>query len=181
MSLAEKMTDAGVDTVGARLTAACIEGIRMHPNNIAEAWRLAGATFGHEFVSMLMRDMQPKVPAKQPTEMAEQQYRQSINKLNRSTDRDIGTAAPYKPRVIPPERLEKRRDLQRIVRSKYRNSSDVAWSDVGWHELHALKRDGAEALALLQAGPASVPNDGRSVGDVLGVKKVDEIIGAVRK
>jgi hypothetical protein len=82
--------------------------------------------------------------------------------------------------VIPPERLEKRRELQHIVRSKYKNSSDVAWSDVGWHELNSLKRDGAEATALLAAGPAHVPNDGRTAGQVLGVKQIDQIIAGVR-
>jgi hypothetical protein len=46
--------------------------------------------------------------------------------------------------------------------------------------LHGLQRDGVEAKALLAAGPAGVPNDGRTVGDVLGVPAVDQIIKAAR-
>lgn len=171
-ALAEKMKDAGVDTLGARLTLACTEAIRRHPHSAVDAWRMVGATFGLEFVRGLMSDMQrPSAPKDQPPPLPIEYQNQAA----------ASSSVSYKPRLIPPERLEKRRELQQIIRSKYRNSSDVAWSDVGWHELNSLKRDGAEAVALLAAGPAHVPNDGRSVGDVLGVKKVDEIIAQVRK
>jgi hypothetical protein len=185
-ALAEKMKAAGVDTVGARLTTACTEALRKYPDSAVEAWRYVGAVFGHEFVRGLMDDMKgPPVkpsldqevriePGELPT-MSEYLARCEVNRTS-----NAAFSQPYKPRVIPPERLEKRRELQRIIRSKYKNSGDVAWSDVGWHELQGLKRDGAEARALLEAAPASVPNDGRSVGDVLGVKRVDEIIGQIR-
>lgn len=170
--LTEKLKEAGVDTVGALLTAACTEAIRRHPESAVDAWREVGRTFGHEFVRGLMQDMQGNLSAKEPS---------SPPTFPSRDNHRIGSPAPYKPRIIPPERLEKRRQVQQFIRSKYRNSGDVPWSDVGWHELSGLKRDGKEAQALLDAGPANVPNDGRSVGDVLGVKKVDEIIAEARK
>lgn len=169
-AMAEKLKEAGVDTVGAKLTAMCTEAIRRHPDSVVDAWRFVGASFGHEFVRGLMNDMQRNLPQKE----------QKSPPTPLSRDNHSLGGATYKPRVIPPERLEKRRELRQIIRSKYKNSGDVAWSDVGWHELNGLKRDGTEAMALLKAGPANVPNDGRSVGDVLGIQRVDEIIGAVR-
>jgi hypothetical protein len=167
-AMAEKLKEAGVDTIGARLTAACTEAIRQYPGSIAEAWRFVGVTFGHEFVRGLMKDMQRNEPQIEQTSPP-------VHAIG------VPEQKPHQTRVIPPERLEKRRELRQVIRSKYKNSGDIAWSDVGWHELHGLKRDGVEARALLDAAPGNVPNDGRSVGEVLGVKRVDEIIGAVRK
>lgn len=193
-ALAEKLKSAGVDTIGARLTTACTEALRKHPESVVDAWRYIGTVFGHEFVRGLMNDMNGK-PATRPSptqvkiepgvesRMPEYRYQPEDNRTGSTAiahSVKASAPAPYTPRVIPPERLEKRRELQRIIRSKYKNSGNVAWSDVGWHELHGLKRDGAEAKALLEAAPADVPNDGRSVGDVLGVKRVDEIIGQIR-
>lgn len=171
-AMAEKMRAAGVDTIGARLTAACTEAIRRHPDSVVDAWRYAGATFGHEFVRAIMSDMQKSAPQKE--------QRSPATPLS-SGNHAMASPAPYKPRVIPPERLEKRRELQQFVRSKYKNSGGICWSDVGWHELTLLKRDGKEAEALLAACGSQVPNDGRTVGDVLGIKKVDEIIEQARR
>lgn len=92
----------------------------------------------------------------------------------------VAAPAPYRPRIVAPERLERRRQLQQIVQSKFKNSAGIAWSDVGWHELALLTRDGKEASALLEASPGAVPNDGRTVGEVLGIKRVDEIIEGSR-
>lgn len=172
-AMAEKLKEAGADTIGARLTAACTNAIRQHPESVVDAWRLVGATFGHEFVRGIMNDMQRNSPQKE--------QKSPPTPLSRDNHSIGGTPSrPYTPRVTPPEVLQKRRQLQHVVRSKYKNSGDVPWSDVGWHELHGLKRDGVEARALLDAAPGNVPNDGRSVGDVLGVKRVDEIIARVR-
>jgi hypothetical protein len=170
--MAEKLKEAGVDTVGARLTTACIEALRRHPDSSVDAWRYVWSVFGHEFIRGLMHDMQNKEPAAQ-------EIKSPPTPLSRG-NHAMANPVPYKPRVIPPERLEKRRELRELVRSKYMNSGGIAWSDVGWHELTLLRRDGKEAAALLDAGPASVPNDGRSVGDVLGIKRVDEIVAAAR-
>jgi hypothetical protein len=186
-AMAEKMNEAGVDIIGARLTAACIEAIRSHPDSVVDVWRTVGASFGHEFVRALMNDMQPKVQTVEP--------RKAFDKIAAGLNEALAVASgiaepsklhipapkPYQPRVIPPERLEKRRELQQLIRSKYKNSGGVAWSEVGWHELHGVKRDGTEAKALLEAGPANVPNTGQTVGQVLGVQRVDEIIMSVRK
>lgn len=171
-AMAEKLKEAGVDTVGARLTAACTEAIRQHPDSVIDAWRFVGAAFGHEFVRGLMNDMQRNAPQKE--------QRSPPTPLSRD-NHSIGGPKPYTPRVIPQERLEKRRELQQVIRSKYKNSGGISWSDVGWHELHGLKRDGVEAMALIEAGPANVPNNGATVGDVLGAKRIDEIIKSVRK
>lgn len=171
-AMAEKLKEAGVDTVGARLTAACIEAIRKHPDSVVDAWRSVGPLFGHEFLSGIMNDMQRNTPPKE--------QRSPPTPLSRD-NHPVGVAAAYQPRVIPPERLEKRRELQQVIRSKYKNSGGIAWSEVGWHELHGLKRDGAEAKALLEAGPANAPNNGTTVGEVLGVQRVDEIIKSVRQ
>lgn len=172
-AFAEKMKDAGVDTIGARLTTACTEAIRRHPDSVVDAWRYVGATFGHEFVRGLMNDMQRISPVQAPQSSPPT----PLSKGNHA----MANPAPYKPRVIPQERLEKRRELQQIVRSKYQNSGGIAWSDVGWHELRLLQRDGGEAAALLAASPGDIPNDGRTVGNVLGIKKTDEIIAQFRK
>lgn len=173
-ALAEKMEKAGVDTLGAKLTTACIEGLRHWPNNPRMAWDYAFKEIGREFVMGLMADMAPT--AASPAAPISEPPGRWIT----GTELMAAGSQVDKPRVIPPERLEKRRQLQQVVRSKYRNSADVPWSDVGWHELYGLKRDGAEATALLAAGPANVPNDGRRVGDVLSVQTVDAIIKAVR-
>jgi hypothetical protein len=178
--LAEKMEKAGVDTVGAQLTQVCLDAIREGHRDPVKAWRRVGELFGHEFVMRLMADMGRSLPVSEARDNTPQeQYQRAVDRVNRTTDREIA-AAPYKPRVIPKERLESRRKQQEIVRSKFKNSSGIAWSDVGWHELPVLARDGREAAALLAAGPAHAPNDGRSVGAVLGVKQVDLIIGSVR-
>jgi hypothetical protein len=168
-AIAKKLKEAGIDTIGARLTTICTEAIRRHPDSVVDAWRYVGAMFGHEFVRGIMQDMGAK-------------EREQMSPLrDNQAQQQVGVTAPYKPRVIPKERLEKRRELQQIVRSKYRNSNGIAWSEVGWNELVANVRDGNEAQALLAAAPANVPNDGRKVGDVLGIKRIDEIIEAVRK
>jgi hypothetical protein len=182
-ALAEKLKDAGADTVGAQLTTACVEGLRLYPNNPRAAWDYAFNAFGRQFVAKIMNDM---APAKSPTE----EFVRSAQSLPLAMPprellapvpmRELQAPKPYAPRIIQPERLEKRRKLQETVRSKYKNSAGVAWTDVSWHELIAMGRDGKEAAALL-AACQSVPNDGRTVGDVLGVKKVDEIIAAVRE
>lgn len=172
-ALSEKMKDAGVDTLGARLTTVCVEAVRQYPGSIAEAWRFVGAAFGHEFIRGLMNDMQRNTPA------PAQEPKSPPTPLSKG-NHSMASPAPYKPRVIPAERLEKRRQLQQIVKSKYKNSGDVPWSDVGCHEALGLMRDGREVEALLAACPSDLPNDGRTFGDVLGAKRVDEIIAQVR-
>lgn len=174
-ALAEKMQKAGVDTIGAQLTAVCVEALRREPNNLRAAWDYIGARFGWAFLSRLQKDLQNKSePPKIKQEIAAMN---EVPEVFRKQE-----PKPYVPRstVISPERLERRRQLAKVV-SKYKNSGDVAWSDVSWHELPGLKRDGKEAQALLAAGPSNVPNDGRTVGDVLGIKRTDEIIAEARK
>lgn len=155
-ALAEKLQSAGIDTLGARITNICIEGLRLYPDNLRSAWAHVGSSYGYDMLRALAKDMGlPEIPA--------------------------GTLQPaYRTSAITPDRVELKQKMREFVRSKYKNSGGVAWSDVAWHELPALTRDGKEASALLQASPAAVPNDGRTVGQVLGVKKVDEIIKAVR-
>lgn len=155
-TLAEKLQNAGIDTLGARITNTCVEGLRLYPDNLRSAWAHVGSSYGYGLLRDLAKDMGlPEIPA--------------------------GTLqSTYRTRAISAERVKQKQKLQEFVRSKYKNSGGVAWSDVPWHELPGLARDGKEASALLQASPASVPNDGRTVGQVLGVKKVDEIVKAVR-
>lgn len=154
-ALAEKLKAAGVDTVGARLTDVCIEGLRLYPDSLIKAWAHVGMSFGYDFLRDRAKDMGlPDVP--------ERSFR------------------PIQPRIVTSEQLERRRQLKEVVRSKFKNSAGVAWSDVSWHELPALARDGNEAVALLTAGPAGVPNDGRTVGQVLGIRRTDQIIKAAR-
>lgn len=194
MSLAEKLKDAGVDTIGAQLTAVCTEAIRQHPDSVIDAWRYVGAVFGHEFVRGLMSDMQPKVQTVEPKKA----FDKISAGLSEALDIARGTAEPSKfhvptpkpdkrflappsaSHVITHERLKKRREIGQLVRSKYMNSGGIAWSDVGIHESHGLIRDGKEAAALLQACGPNVPNDGSTYGDILGSKRVDEIIAQVR-
>jgi len=189
-AFAEKLKQAGADTLGAQLTTACIEGLRLHPNNASAAWNHAFHILGRQLLVSLMADMTPN-PSPSEKLIRESQSLPTpkstlSSMINRITPQNrheeaMAPARPYAPKVLPPERLEKRRELRQIVRSKYMNSGGIAWSDVGWHELKGLLRDGKEAQALLAAGPAHVPNDGRTVGAVLGVAKVDEIVGNVRK
>lgn len=153
--LAEKLRNAGADTVGARIATLCVEGLRLHPDNLFRAWGHVGSSYGYDLLRTLVKDMGlPEVHAH--------------------------AIQPYRARAPSPERIERRQMLRELVRSKYKTSAGVAWSDVGWHELPALTRDGEEATALLEAGPAIVPNDGRTVGQVLGIKKTEQIIEAIR-
>lgn len=155
-ALAEKLKKAGADTVGAQLIAACTQEIQQGMRDPATVWRRVGALFGQQLVSIIMADMGLASTVSQPT------------------------SAPHPPVVLSPERLENRRKLREVVRSKYKTSAGVSWSDVGWHELPALQRDGKEAAALLARGPANVPNDGRTVGQVLGIAQVNKIVEGVR-
>jgi hypothetical protein len=189
-ALAEKLKEAGADTIGAQLTTACIEGLRRHPNNARAAWDHAFNVVGRQFLIGLMADMDPKPSPTDQLIRESQSKPLPTNPLYKvafggrgsgMTVADPNPPKPYTPRVIPQERLEKRRELQKIIRSKYKNSAGVSWSEVSWHELVALGRDGKEAAALLAACSGDVPNDGRTVGEVLGIKKVDEIIAAVRE
>lgn len=157
-AFAEKLLAAGADTVGAEFTTACVEAIKRHPGSVVDAWRFAGAVFGHDFVRGLMNDMHKNMPV----------------------TGEPASRIPGKPLRSPQERMKERNKIRQFVRSKYKNGAGVAWSDVGWHELTVLARDGKEAGALLAACSGGVPNDGRTVGDVLGVKRVDEIIKAAR-
>lgn len=134
----------------------CEEAIRLHPDDIPAAWEFVGKTFGHDFLRSLGRAS--------------------------FAPRPEHAAKPYQPRPITVEREERRLHLRKAVRSKFSNSVGVAWSDVLWVDLNGLKRDGAEAQALLAAAAADdlIPNDGSTVGDVLGLKRVDAIIAEVR-
>jgi hypothetical protein len=181
--LAEKMKDAGVDTIGAQLTAICVEAIRRHPHSVVDAWRWSGETYGHQFIRKLMSDMQGNAPTSKAFDKIAAGLNEALDIARGFTEPSrlpVPTPKPYQPRVIPQERLEKRRELRQIVRSKYMNSGGISWSDVSWHELSGLKRDGAEAEALLAACASQVPNDGRTVGEVLGIKRTNEIIAAMR-
>lgn len=180
-ALAEKLKDAGADTIGARLTSACTDAMRRHPQNLSQAWADVGASFGLEFLRGLQVDMRAHEPPPEPRYKASFGGRSSgMSLFAPASSTALSITPKYQPRVMPQERIERRQKLQEVVRSKFKNSAGVSWSDVGWHELPAMKRDGAEAMALLAAGPANVPNDGRSVGEVHGTKLIDEIIGNVR-
>jgi hypothetical protein len=154
-AFAEKLKAAGVDTIGAKLTAAVSDGLRKHPNNPVDAWTYAGFIFGHVFTQGLMMDMKG-----------------SANSL---------PVKPYQPRVISEETVNRRRKQVASIRSKYKNSGGIFWSDVGYHELHGLARDGKEAKALLDACPANIPNDGRTIGKILGAARIDKIVGDIRR
>lgn len=172
-ALAEKLKDAGADTVGAQLTTVCIDGLRLWPGCPKNAWDHAFNAFGRQFVTAIMADMGT-------ISHAQEKSLRVPGEPVVLPPREMLGPKPYTPRVIPPERLEKRRDLQQVVRSKYKNSAGVSWSEVGWHELVALSRDGKEARALMEAGPAMVPNNGCTVGQVLGVDRTDVIIANLR-
>lgn len=168
-ALAEKLKSAGVDTVGARLVAECTQAIRVYQDPW-KAWQHVGSVFGHDFIRSLMGDMQ-NVPGTAAREAS--QNSAPVASSNPAPDVSI---SPYKPRAPDP----KVADIVRRARSKYFNSGGIAWSDVSLVELTALKRDGGEAEALLNACPHDTPNDGRTLGDVLGIKMVDQIIAQVR-
>lgn len=191
-AIAEKLNEAGADTLGAKLTTACIEGLRISPNNARAAWEHAFNAVGRQLLAQLMADMDP-TPSPTDQLIRESQskplppsplYKVAFGGRGSGMSMaviDPKPLKPYTPRVIAPERIEKRRKLQEIVRSKFKNSAGVSWSDVGWHELQLMTRDGKEAGALLAACSAVIPNDGRTVGDVLGVKQTDEIISGIRQ
>lgn len=172
--MAEKLKDAGVDTVGARLTTACTDAIRKHPDSVVDAWRYVGAVFGHEFVRGLMSDMQAKVQAAEPIARGTAEP----SKLH------IPTPKPYQPRVIPPERLEKRRALQQIVRIHfgYKTSDGTDWAQIGAHELDGMDRDGAMARAVkARIGVLTNEDRFRTVGDLMTAKQFNEVVDQVRK
>lgn len=152
-ALAEKLKAAGADTVGARITCLGVEGLRLYHGRIGAVWAYIGAAYGYDLIAELAKDM--KLPELKPAQVSG-------------------------ARGASPQDISVRKKLQELVRSKYKNSTGIAWSEVGWHELRAMARDGSEASALLDAGPANVPNDGRTVGQVLGVKTVDKIIEMAR-
>lgn len=170
-AMSEKLEEAGVDTIGARLTAACVEAIRRHPDSAVDAWRFAGASFGHEFIRGIMSDMQrgvPQIEQRSPPAHA------------------LGVPAPkpYQPRVIPPERLEKRRALQQVVRIQfgYKTADNTDWADVGAHELDGMDRDGAMARAVkARIGVLTNEDRFRTVGDLMTAKQFNEVVDQVRR
>lgn len=133
----------------------CEEAVKLHPNDVAAAWEFVGKAFGHDFLRSLGKSsLAPRAEC---------------------------APKPYLPRIaLSPERFERRMELRKAVRSRYSNSVGVAWSDVIWADLPGLHRDGVEANALLAAAPGNIPNDGSTVGDMLGVHRVDEIIEKLR-
>ena len=167
-ALAEKLKRAGYDTFEARFAVLATEAIRAHPHSVVEAWKLIGEKFGFEYLRERMKDMKGGKAERSPP-----------NPLAVSNPA-ICSPKPYTPRIISKERVEQRRRQADAVRSKFKNSGGIYWSEVGWHELFGLARDGVEANALLAAGPANVPNDGRTVGNVLGAERIDKIIKEVR-
>lgn len=178
-ALAEKMKDAGVDTIGARLTATCVEAIRRHPENVTDAWRFVGATFGHEFIRGIMADMQPKGQTIEP-----QFHPAPSSPSPRNNTIASPAPAPYKPRVIPPERLEKRRELQQIVRIQFGyklgDGTDIA--QLGVHELDVVDRDGAMVRAV-KARIGVLTNEDRfkKVYEVMTQKQFNEVLDQVRR
>lgn len=176
-AMTEKLREAGADTVGARLTTACIEAVRRHPENIVDAWRFVGATFGHEFIRGIMADMQPKGQTIEP-----QFHPAPSSPLPRNNT--ISSPAPYKPRVITLERLEKRRELQRIVQIKfgYKTSDGTDWAQIGAHELDGMDRDGAMARAVkARIGILTNEDRFRTVGDLMTAKQFEEVADQVRR
>lgn len=161
------MTSAGTifvddDRVADRLSHACVEALERHPYDVVNAWRHVGAIFGYQFIQRL--GASPK---------EDRQPQKALREI-------VHHASSYRSREIAPERLERREIIREIVRSKYKNSAGIAWSDVLWIKLHELSRDGDEARALLEAHPQSVPNDSRTVGDVLGTDAINKIIADLR-
>lgn len=191
-ALAEKMKSAGVDTIGSRLTANACDAIRNDADeSVVNIWNAVGRSFGYEFIRGLMADMkQDRVPPASPVNAVATSYREqsqaSVSSAwppARAFPITVETfkplAKPYQPHVIPKERIEKRSELRKAV-EKYFTSGGTPWLKVGWHELVAYARDGNESAALLAAGPASVPNDGRDVEAVLGRKAAEKILEKVR-
>lgn len=170
-AMAEKLEEAGVDTIGARLTAACIEGIRRHPESSMDAWNHVFSIFGYQFVSGLMNDMKGSA-------------RQKEQRSPPAHALGVPAPKPYQPRVIPPERLEKRRALQQVVRIQfgYKTADNTDWADVGAHELDGMDRDGAMARAVkARIGVLTNEDRFRTVGDLMTAKQFNEVVDQVRK
>jgi hypothetical protein len=172
-AIAEKLEAAGVDTIGARLTTSCTEAIRRHPDSVGDAWALVGTIFGHEFVRGLMGDMRgPQEPESPPAT------------LDLRDCHVFKSPAPYKPRVIQPERLQKRQELQAIIRIRfgYKTADGTDWAQVGAHELDGMDRDGAMARAVkARIGVLTNEDRFRKIGDLMTAKQFEEVANDVRK
>ncbi len=93
-----------------------------------------------------------------------------------------------KPTIITKEELERRRqeEAERKKRIselvlRYSTSFGTPWGELGWHELPSMGRDGEIAKAIVAAGPAHVPNDGRRVYDVITKNRLHGIIDQARE
>lgn len=170
-AIAEKLEKAGYDTFAARFAVTATEALRRHPRSIADAWRYMGETFGFEYLRGLAEDMAGGKPS---------------NPAPRQTDGTVFVppqsrpVTPYRPREISKERAARRQKLLEVVRSKYKCYDGRWWSEVGVHELPAMARQGKEAAALLASLPANLPNDGRSLGDVLSAQSIDAAVERAR-
>lgn len=177
-AIAEKLKAAGVDTFEARFAVLAIEALRAHPDNIEAAWRLIGERFGHQYLRERAKDM--RGPKKEAFERLAEAAREAVS-VARGETQPLNTPKPYVSRVVSLKKTAARREkLFERVRSKFKCHDGRYWSEVGWHELAGMTRQGAEARALLAAGPANVPNDERTIADVIGVTKIDQIIIGAR-
>lgn len=165
---AEKLKDAGADTIGSRLTVAVTAAIRAQPQaNPESVWRAIGVTFGHDFVNSVMADMgfYPPEPRDDAT------HSEHFGALARPI-----SFRPHKPRMVAPAPVERRAKLAEVVRSKFKTSAGISWSDITPQAGIAMERDAKENAILRAALPAALPNDGRTYGQILGVAQVDKLL-----
>ena len=169
-AFAKKMKEAGVDTFSAQFYNMAVDALRKN-SDARKAWDILGDKFGYEYMVRVKRDMSGT------TETANGTTANNPRKPTPSIEK------PYRPRVIAPETIDRRRKLREATRkilSKYRCYDGRSYSEVGIHESGGMERQGREMAALRAALPAYVPNDGRTFGDVLTTAQIDAIIEDVR-
>lgn len=175
--LAEKLQSAGFNAEEAALMSA----LSRYLNNGGSLGRLQEIM---EAVALRMKKGKLDLGGAKPTPalgsllspIPEDQWKKSGLVEERGGSPRMQNVKPYKPREALAERIERLRPLQEIIRSKFKTSDGRHWSDITPHEANAMSRDGVEAKALLAAIPVGQPNDGKSFGDILGVKGVDRIL-----
>jgi len=178
--LADKLKNAGADTLGAEFISRLTEAVRRYPDSVVDAWRCLGDMWGYAKARQVMKDMSGldgKEKHSPPTPLSAERAVPISGKPIR-----LPSPKPYQPRVKPdPARIEIAKEkVIKIIHSQFKSRAGIWWSEYTYQGLQAEKFDGLEADAVIAIWPAGHRNDGTKAGEAIGIKKIDKAIAAFR-
>lgn len=150
-AIGDKLKDAGVDTLGAKITTLVIEGIRFYPNSVVDVWRFVGERVGYDLIRIVMKDMgvDRRGPEKSPMSPLGNDAQPVGGGPKKSLD-------DYRRERERREKEKAERDKRKarvIVMFKSKTYDGRDWAEVGAHELPGMARQGGIARELIKELP----------------------------